>query len=79
MTRWTRTFEKSVTDLFEKALGAADTATQETCRHQLFELGLSEEQIENGFTAGVVEMARLMDRSDVVEAIQGKKARHRKV
>lgn len=79
MIRWTNMFQRSVTGLFEKALGATDTAVHDECRRQLLELGLSEDQIENGFTAGVMEMARLLGRSDVIEAIRTDKARPRKI
>lgn len=67
---WTPAMEALVCQLFSEALGASSAATQAECRRRLQELGLSEEQIENGFTAGVLEMARLLGRLDVIKAIQ---------
>lgn len=66
---WSPEFEKIAFRLFEEALLASDLTAQASCRRRLQELGLSDDQIENGFSAGVLEMARLLGRPDVVEAI----------
>lgn len=69
MKRWSPDFENLVTSILEEALTAPDLETQEACRQKLLALGLSEEQCETGFTAGVIQLAHELDRQDILEQI----------